>query len=329
MLVNRDNWYQSPINEWGRTRPDLFNAFQQITELYFALDPTTLDKTTRIAVSFDPLQRGTERPGQDLLQSFYQADIDYDFFDLSRGATTHSIAFYAGGRWLSREGQAWLVDYVESGGHLVCIGAYPHMDEHLQPLNLLNIHAPEGIMSAAPMRMRLSLFEDEVESAWVYNYDSTPGDAITVKRLPVQQLASEELRLQFDVQAGAPYMAGYTQTRGQGRLTVLGIKPSPGLLLAVLNHFGAVIPSRSRTPDVSTGLYRRDGDFYLLAANIGAEAKSAQVALEPEIIKPGQWTLQNLDSGEAHSADITTAGTLTINIPRKDGAVFRLSRGSL
>jgi hypothetical protein len=34
MLVNRDNWYQCPINEWGRTRLDLFEAFQQIRELF-------------------------------------------------------------------------------------------------------------------------------------------------------------------------------------------------------------------------------------------------------------------------------------------------------
>jgi hypothetical protein len=64
MLVNRDNWYQSPINEWGRTKPGLFSAFQQITSLFNKVDPTTLKRLTQTAITFDPLQRATDRPGQ-------------------------------------------------------------------------------------------------------------------------------------------------------------------------------------------------------------------------------------------------------------------------
>src|SRR5687767_15390706 len=54
------------------------------SHLYHEIDPASLVKQTNVAVTFDPLQRGTERPGQELLQALYQADIDYEFYDVNR-----------------------------------------------------------------------------------------------------------------------------------------------------------------------------------------------------------------------------------------------------
>lgn len=86
MLVNRDNWYQSPINQWGRIRPPLFDAFKGIMALYDKLDSSTLTKITDTAATFDPLQGSTARPGQDLLLSLYNGDL-----------TDKAVAFYKDG----------------------------------------------------------------------------------------------------------------------------------------------------------------------------------------------------------------------------------------
>src|SRR5690606_24544546 len=103
-----------------------------------------LEKITNTAVTFVPLQRGTTRPGQELLQSIYDADIDYEFFDLDGAVTDKPIVFYAGGSWLSEHGQRNLINYVEGGGHLICVGEIPRLDEHMQPLNLLELPKPDG-----------------------------------------------------------------------------------------------------------------------------------------------------------------------------------------
>lgn len=321
MLVNRDNWYQSPINEWGRIRPDLFNAFTQITTLFEKLDPTTLERITETAVTFDPLQRSTARPGQDLLTSFHDADIDYDFFDVNGRMTDKKILFYAGGNWLSEKGQQNLVDYVEQGGHLVCIGAYPGHDEHLLPLNKLDIVEPEGLMGAHG-RATLSVFGQSIETAWWWNYDNTPGEPIIVKRLPYSQQPSEELILQFSLQEGLEYTVGYTVPRGQGRVTVVGLQPTPALIKALHKHFGVQIPCRSQVGSVTSGLFRRDGDYYIIATNDGIEGKAATFAL-PGL--SGTWQVENIESGETHTVDLT-GGTLTALLPRKDGIVLRLSQ---
>ncbi len=327
MLVNRDNWTQSPINEWGRTRPGLFAAFQQITSLFNELDPTTLVKLTDTAVTFDPLQRSTTRPGQELLQSFYEADIDYEFFDLDGALVDKPVAFYAGGAWLSRRGQQRLVDYVERGGHLIFIGAAPTQDEHMHPLNLLGLPEPDGIVSGAPGKVTLELFGNAVvESPWWHLYGAAPGEPISVTRRPYLHQPSEELKLQFSLQEGLRYPIGYTLTRGHGRITVIGLQPSAGLVRALHEHYGVTIACRSHTPGIASALFHRDQACYLLATNDGNEAKTALIEIGSGLLPAGTWKVENIETGVVTYAALGEGGSVTVQIARKDGVALRLTR---
>jgi hypothetical protein len=327
MLVNRDNWYQSPINERGFTRPELFNAFCQITNAYFEVDPAALDALNRIAVTFDPLQRGTERPGQDLLHSLYQADIDYDFMDLSQPLKPVDVAFYAGGHWLPRASHDRLAAWVKDGGHLVCVGEYPRLDEHLHPYSPLDLPDPDGIISTAPFTSPWALMERvQASSAWVYDFASPPGEAIRATRLPVDAIPSEELVYQFNLEAGQSYTAGYSVAVGKGRVTVLGIAPTPGILLALVARLGINLPCRSLTPDVTTAVYARDGALYVMAANAGQEGKTARIDLDTALLGESAWRAENLlDAG---NAPLLSGQHLTVNIGRGDGVIVRLTPGS-
>ncbi len=324
MLVNRDNWYQSPINEWGRTRPELFDVFKQMTHLFNDIDAPSLKRLANIALTFDPLQRATDRPGQDLLQSFYDADIDYDFWDLSRDVTDHPIAFYAGGHWLSADGQQKMLDYVENGGHLIFVGDYPRMDEHLQALNMLNIQAPDGIISAAPFEIPLESNNSYFASQWLYNYQTTAGTPIIVKRLPVEKFGSEELGLQFNLQTGSEYTIGYTEKRGKGKITVYGLKPSSTVILALLNQNDISPPSQSLTSDITSAVLQSDDAYYLMLANLGNESKVAQIQLSQELIDESELELYNCLAQKSEITNISSSGLLTTPIDRKDGAVYRI-----
>lgn len=321
MLVNRDNWYQSPINEWGRTRPPLFDAFKQITGLFEALDPTTLEKVTQTAASFDPIQRSTVRPGQDLLQSLHAADVDYEFFDLTGAMTDKPITFYAGGPSLAADSQRTLLAYVENGGHLVCVGAYPKQDEHLHPLNVLGIPEPAGIVTGQG-QMQLSVFGETVQSPWFFHYEAAPDEeSIVAERVPFRMQASEELVYQFSLQEGLRYDVGLTLRRGKGQITVIGLQPSAALILTLHRHFGIEVASRSVVGGVTSSLFQRGDDYYLIATNDGNESKGVVFEL-PALT--GAWQVQNLDGGTGHvqMAD----QRLTLIMPRKDGVILHLSR---
>ena len=328
MLVNRDNWYMSPINEWGRKRPELFTAFQQLVRLYQELDPPALTKLAQTAVTHDPLQRGTERPGQELLQALYEADIDYEFFDVNQGECSQPLLFYAGGAWLSVPAQERLRRYVLEGGHLVCLGAYPRLDDRLRPHNALGIVEPAGILSGAIEKLRLDLAIGPtatplgiVDSPWLGSYTTVPGEPVLAERRLSGKLTAEELSLQTNLQAGARYTVGYTQESGRGRLTVLGLSPSPELLLALHRYFHIGIPARSVTPGVATAFFQRGQEHYLIAVNNTDQSLTANIELELQDSGPLQIT--DLTTDDSWNVDRKAPTRIVFPLPRKDGTVLR------
>lgn len=331
MLVNRDNWYQSPINEWGRTRTPLFQAFRQIVSLFKEIDAPALTKLSKTALTYDPLPRATTRPGQALLQAFYDAGIDYEFYDPEHGDCGQPLLFYAGEHWASETVQENLLRYVENGGHLVMLGAFPRFDDALHNHNALDIPMPEGIVSSAPGPRRLALDLGvgdgyEVRSTWVYNYQKTPGQPIGVEVLGSDAFSAEELALQFSLQNGARYTAGYSQQRERGRLTVVGLEPTPALLLALHAFAGVSIAARSATPGVQGALFENDDAFYLIAANNGEEEKSATFVVDRDILPNARWRVEDLLSREtAGEWCAENGGRLTVRLPRKDGTILRLA----
>jgi hypothetical protein len=334
MLVNRDNWYMSPINEWGRTRPDLFAAFQEITGLFHELDPASLTKLTDTAVSHHALQRGTERPGQELLQAIYEAGVDYEFFSLDsdtghRGGDKKRLLFYAGGAWLPQAAQERLVAYLAGGGHLVCVGHYPRWDGMLKPLNRLQIPSDYGIVTGAPNKLRLAVpFGAQpatLQSPWLYHFNQVPGQPIVAERLPATGIVSEEVTLQTNLQVGRRYTVGYTQNVEQGRLTVLGLAPSAEMILAVHDAFNVPLYARSTTPAVATAVFRRDHDLYLPVANNGREPKVAAITLDADLHQGRRWQVADMLSGDTWTADFASTGSVTVSLPAKDGTVLRLT----
>ena len=337
MLVNRDNWYLSPINEWGRTRPHLFEAFRQIVSLFKEIDPPALTKLCSSAVTYDPLLRATTRPGQELLQAFYNAGIEYDFYDPDhdpeQARCQQPLLFYAGDHWSSATVQENLRRYVEQGGHLVCLGAFPRMDEELKPYNALQVPLPDGIVSSAsgrPLALSLNGATHEVRSTWIYNYQTTPGEPLCVELLPSDTLTAEELELQFNLQVGHSYAAGFSQQRGLGRLTVVGLEPTPALLRALHKFAATPVPVQSTTAGVQGVLWRQAAGaadaFYLIAVNNGKEEKTATFIVDRDILPTATFQIEDLLLREEKKfVDGQQTNCLTLKLPGKDGTIVRLT----
>jgi hypothetical protein len=71
---------------------------------------------------------------------------------------------------------------------------------------------------------------------------------------PVLERARE-----MGLQAGAQYTIEYTERRGSGCLTVIGLAPSTELLLAHQDQLHLKISGRALTAQVSTALFSRAG----------------------------------------------------------------------
>ncbi len=320
MLVNRDNWYQSPINEWGRTRPDLFAAFKQMVSLFFEVQPYAWEKQTNTALTYNPQQRASVRPAQPLFQAFYDAGVDYAFFDTVRGDCKQNVLFYAGAYWMARDVQEKLKNYVLEGGNLVFLGTYPYLDEKLQPCNLLEIVEPDGILKGLPKIDLGFSIEGACSAEWFYNYRDVPGTPIYAKRLAPKTIVAEENFLQWNLQNEQQYIVGYTQNLGKGKIIQLGVNPSKELILQIHQYLDVKIPARSLTPGIQVACFKRENELFLTVVNPSKEDKHVVVEIDQTLLPESTITIMDLLSRKS----IPQNQPLTFFVRGKNGTMISI-----
>ena len=312
MLVNRDNWYMSPINEWGRKRDELYDVFKELVRTYRTIRPYELTKLTDIAVTFNPLQYAARTLSAEnkMLVAFYEADVDYDLFDPRHGTPKRKIVFYSGNQWLSYEAHEHLRDYVRSGGILVAFQDYPRKDQDFKPCDLIGFHEPNRILFEFRKRFTLA-FNDRVKVDLVssaYSFRGTSGKPILAH---------------FD--RYGVHTVGYLKTVGKGKLVHLGVEPTRELLLAILDWFKIPSYSHSRTRNINTALFKRGHQHFIIAVNNGDEDKSATISFSLPQESHKRFKVTNLLDGSREDCIYQRSKAFfSTDIPRKDGRVFEI-----
>lgn len=313
MLVNRDNWYMSPINEWGRVRDELYQVFCNLVNIYKALDPPTLEKLCEVSVTFTPLQYAARTIAQEgsILSSLYEADIDYELYDPKLGQTPKKILFYSGNQWIDRKSQQNLLHYVMSGGILVAFRDYPRKDENFKDHNLLGFHDPSRILFEfkKTFRIRLGPQKNETElMSSIYAFDGVSGSRIEV-RIPEYGKVT----------------IGYLKRLGKGRILHLGVEPNKELILSILRFFKIPLYVSALTKDIKTALFKRGKKCYLIAVNNGMEDKSATIHFPDVRLDGRRFKVREIVSRRVEQILSSRVSTLSVELPRKDGKVFEIS----
>jgi hypothetical protein len=318
MLASRDNWYMSPITELGRFRPELAPAFAEIVRVFRELDPPALTKECETAVSFSAAERGAglDQPGRAVEQALYAADIDYESFDVATGQMSKPLLFYAGGGVVSEGEASRFTAYVEGGGTLVLF----------QPtFETIGANLPESVTTAAsPHRLRLELADHalELSSPSVFVYSSVPGEPILAERVEPLPQGQEGGQLHLRLPVGARLVGGYIQRMSRGRLVVIGVEPTPELMVALHQWLGVRIPSRAATATrgIHSAVFRRAGSeaFFAIVTNMSDEARDAKLVLEFDF--PAR-SARDLRTG-ATSAVVD--GSVTLQVPARSGMVLQL-----
>jgi hypothetical protein len=319
MLVGRDSWYMSPITELGRFRPELAPTFAELVRLFRELDPPSLEKVTDTAATFNALERGAhvDEAGRDVLRALYAADIDYEFFDLDSGKPLSSakpLLVYAGGSVVSADQRARLVEYVEGGGTLVVF----------QPDGLAGlVTEPLAVTTAAaPQRLRLAFGDAPVEmsSPAVFVYvDSPPGELIVAERIAPLPPTQEGGHAHVQLPVGERLCVGYLARRGAGRLVVLGVAPTPELLLALHRWLGVRITCHAGLGQrVGSALFRGGHEFFVILTNIADHPQDVLLHLD---VEPDFHSARDLRTGLEVPV---TRKTVTLRVPARSGTAVRL-----
>ena len=328
MLVNRDNWYYCPIQEWGRIRGELFDVFQRITGIYNEMNPPKLDKMTDTTVLMDPLHIASMRHlHTDLvLKALYEADIEHETWDPETMRFERPLMFYSGDQWLAKADQEKLLKYVENGGNLVCFKNYPRLDENQQPLNVLGIREPARVLSPLGKQLIVTLGEETAQAdGAVFEYDAVNQQGIewiTAEQTlgPLQAVENSDI-LAINYQ-GKKFTVGYVEQRGKGKIVVIGLDPNPELVLAVHRFLDVPTYACADASGVHTSLLRGDDAWYLAASNLAKEERKSLVALEGPGTPIGACLVTDMWTGEVDEVDID--GSILISLNGKSGNVWKI-----
>jgi beta-galactosidase len=311
MLVNRDNWYMAPINEWGNPRPELTSVFKALIGIFYAMKPYECAKITDVAVTFNSLQYAAKTVPQNghIGCSLYDADIDYEFFDPHTGRIDKPILFYSGNHWLCRESQENLYRYVERGGTLACFRSYPRQDEQFQDCNILGFIDPAKILFEFKRCCTVSLPDKSTFSTCssIFSFDDVPGTPINA-----------------DVSESGVFTVGYEKKIGKGRILHIGVEPNAQVLFAILRYLKVSIGVYSETTDIHTALFRRGKKFFLVVVNNGTENKNAKISIDVPEFFNHSFTWRDIEKKEKTIESAAALPVMSLDVLRKDGRVFEL-----
>ncbi len=310
MLVNRDNWYMSPINEWGRVRPELYEVFRELVHIFRQMNPPALKKLSDVAVTFNPIQYAarTLTHNSPILVALYNADVDYQMYDPRMGISTAKVVFYSGNQWLDRKAHENLRRYVEEGGTLIAFRNFPRKDEDFEPCDLVGFREPSRVLFEFKRSFEIQLAPDRPKIpviSSVFCFDKV-----------------SEGKIEADLGPYGREAVGYRKKIGKGQLIHLGFEPTAEMILELLQFFKTPLYAYSVTREVKTALFSGDKKTcYLVAVNNGNEEKSALIHL-PYLQGKGRWRVRDLSKGRRETLSQERVFNFTVNLSRKDGRVF-------
>jgi Glycosyl hydrolases family 35 len=301
-----------------------------------------------------------DEAGRAVLRALYAADVEYEVFDLHSSAISRPLLLYAGGSLLSLEQAQRLTNYVAGGGTLVVfqpdwpgpLHADPrHSDPvptgprkidavatdtgNFDPLAMgprgidgvwpgPNVVEPQAVTTAAaPQRLALRLGETRVElsSPAVFVYADPPGEPIVAERIRPLPPTQEGGHAHVQLPVGERLTIGYVAPSGAGRLVVIGVSPTPELLLAIHGWLGIRIACRANLDQrLHSALFQRGDEYVAIVTNTAAHAQDAVLHLD--VPAPVPRTACDL---RTELELRVTNNTVTVRVPARSGTAVRLS----
>jgi len=330
MVVERDNWYFSPINARGNKRFEVFEPLKKIVEVFHRIRPAELKKLSATAITDDESHFLAEQIGgkNPVANAVYKSGISFRSYDMLKGDDATELLVYCGPEWMSQDRQERLLRFVTEGGTAVFFNTYPWLDATMRPSSILPFKAPEGSTPTKDFQLTLGHERVDLHDA-VSIFRDVPGEAIYATQSPAghSHLLAEENELHENLELGKKFIIGYRQALNKGSLIFLGCSATAEIIAALHRWLKVPVICRATTDDVHAALFQRDeNEYVLIAVNNGNEQKYARISLAPALFSGKNCATHDLFQGTSEHITFSAEPTIFLNLNRKDGTILALTR---
>jgi beta-galactosidase len=335
MLVNRDEWYCSPINEKGEPRNDYYSHFKDILRVYRDLDWPSFMRKSDIALLWyrphywfgrgkadligsieDILATSPDQSGNywnKVFETLHQSNVSFDIFDPSseRSELGHySMVLFAGYDFIDEDFEKQMIEYVESGGTLVMLTAPPLYDLDGNKLALSQILPPVKSVShwSGDFTPGIGHSDLTVKSNWIHYFDLDGYSNATAIH-------------------GLGGVIGYFLPFGKGRFCIVGWDISVETLRLLHEVCEIPITIQTNTENILTETFLRDSEVAIMVLNTSIDAVDA--ALELNLASLGlsgerEYHVREAFNGESFDDKGENLATLRVSIAGKDGLIYHI-----
>jgi len=327
MLVNRDNWYNCPINEWGRTN-EYYEPVRSALKLVETVEPWKCENQYDLSLfCFKPHRVIDPGNFETCFNALTDSDISFCYFNPeTMPAPRTRVLLYAGGDWLTREAAETLHRFVAQGGTLVAFNRYPQTDEFGEPLNL-GFSDPDGARPVfLPITVNFGKNRFEITEGGHNNckvnffyYHQIQGDPIEVA---ISTSAKE-----FLVDLSAPnehhFMAGYVRSCGRGRIIHVGCGATGQVIRNILGYCGIAPQVNTRDPRVLTTILQHESGRRFIAV-----INRNDHMVWPEITFAQKWNGRLINLEDGTMVGLAADMPVRLSLPPHDVKVWELVTNS-
>jgi len=294
VLVNQDNWFGSPINEWG-VRKEHYPAYKEIVDAAKKIEPWNLRELCDISV-LAYRKHTIISPGnfQHLLNALEKADISYIYYDpeCEKQPRTKCL-LYGGANWLETEIESKLSAWVKEGGILIAFTEYPACDEYGEKLRSLPFVAPDGARpTMLPVNVKYRNGSAIIAEGGhlgmkvnfcFYKKDNIKGEPIRLEFGDNVKNALVDVAARIGVSESREFCIGYSLPYGEGKIIHIGSHPSPALVKLILEQEDSGPYANAELPGISTSVHRNDKEHMtLFVINRNSSERTVDVCLDAQ-----------------------------------------------
>ena len=330
MLVERDNWYFSPINARGYKRFELFEPMKKIVDVFHQIRPAELTNLTHTAITEDETHFLAEQMGgkNSIAKAVYQSGISFKSFDILKGDTTTKLLFYAGPEWMSNNRQEKLLHFIKAGGTVIFFNNYPYLDEKQNRNSILPFQEPDGTTPTKHFQLKIGQVKiDIIDSLSIFRQVSGQAIYATQREAAGAQLVAEENVFHENIEVGKEFLIGYVQQVNNGKLIFIGCTPNSEIISALHRMLNIPVFCFSKTADIFSSLFQKNkNQYYLFSVNNSNELKGAKIWLEAALFAETKWQIRDMFSPVSWEITFSEKPAIYIELSRKDGTIVELIR---